>query len=317
MINIYNFKNRQQENLQTKPTTEGNPSSGKMKVSIPKYEDPTKEFTAKELKWSFWYVQHKVWLYRIGLISLILLNLGFLGFSVWQWGAYVWGITDNQKLEQNLAASVNYMGIHPHFGAQQIQVLSTQVISGRTDKFDVVAELVNPNSRFLVMFDYYFVVGDKKTEVQKSFLLPGESRPVAVLGLADALGSPSIVMENIKYTRIPNQQVGDVAAWQAYRLNFQVSDFVFLKSLAQTGDNADAIQFKLTNTSPYSYVNVDFYVVLLQNSQMVGIVPLHVDEIDSLETKDIDLRNFVQNLNVSDIKIFPIINIYDNGVYAP
>ena len=253
----------------------------------------------------------------INVFFCIVRKLSFFIFSGWQWGVYLWGIENNRKIEQNLTASVNYTGIHARFGAQPIQVLNTYTVNSRTDKSDVVAELVNPNARFLVTFDYYFVVGDQKTPVQKGFLLPGESRPVAALGLTEtAIGSPSIVLENIGYDRISNRQTTDLASWQAYRLNFQVSDFSFVKSLAQAGGNADAIQFKLTNGSPYSYVNVDFYVGLLQNSQMIGIVPLHIDGIDSLETKEIDLRNFVPNLNISDIKIFPIINIYDDGVYA-
>ena len=90
---------------------------------------------------------------------------------------------------------------------------------------------------------------------------------------------------------------------------------MFLKSLAQEGDNADAIQFKLTNGSPYSYVAVDFYVALLQNGQMVGILPLHLDSINSLETKDIDLRSFTPR-NISAVTVYPLINVYDEAVFT-
>ncbi len=319
MINLYNRRNNQEDEMPNKPFVPISPSSSeKTKVNIPKYEDPTKEFTSQELKWSFWYVRNKPLLYRLSLILLVVINFGFLAFGGWKWGVYLWGIQDSRNLEKNLTASINYTGIHAHFGAQAVQVLNTQVFSSGESKFNVVAEMVNPNKQFLVKFSYYFVVNDKKTSVQAGFLLPGETRPVAELGLTDGVGAtPSIVLENIKYERINNRLTPDPMGWQAYRLNFQVSDFIFLKSLAQEGNNADAIQFKLTNGSPYSYVAQDFYVALLQNDQMVGIVPLHLDSIDSLETKNIDLRSLLPGLNVSAVSVFPLINVYDQGVYAP
>ncbi len=319
MINLYNRRNNQEDEIQNKPAVSPTSSSSeKTKVNIPKYEDPTQEFTAKELKWSFWYVRNKALLYRLSLILLVVINFGFLAFGGWKWGVYLWGIQDSRNLERNLTASINYVGIHPHFGAQAVQVLNTQIFSSGESKFNVVAELVNPNKQFLVKFNYYFVVNDKKTSAQVGFLLPGETRPVAELGLTDGVGAtPSIVLENIKYKRINNRMTSDPMGWQAYRLNFQVSDFVFLKSLAQEGNNADAIQFKLTNSSPYSYVVPDFYVALLQNDQMVGILPLHLDSINSLETKNIDLRSLLPGLNVSAISVYPLIDVYDQGVYTP
>lgn len=319
MINLYNRRNNQEDEIPNKPVVPPSPSSSeKTKVNIPKYEDPTQEFTSKELKWSFWYVRNKALLYRLSLILLIVINFGFLAFGGWKWGVYLWGIQDNRNLERNLTASINYVGIHSHFGAQAVQVLNTQVFSGGENKFNVVSELVNPNKQFLVKFNYYFVFNDKKTSMQAGFLLPGETRPVAELGLTDGVGAtPTIVLENIKYQRINNRLTPDPMGWQSYRLNFQVSDFVFLKSLAQEGNNVDAIQFKLTNGSPYSYVASDFYVALLQNDQMVGILPLHLDSINSLETKNIDLRSLLPGLNVSAISVYPLINVYDQSVYTP
>ena len=315
MLNIYNPNNHDGD------TTKVQSPKSKVqdgKVDFGKYVDPTKEFTSQDLKWSFWYVKHKALLYRIMVIGLISVNAVFILFGLWKWGSYLWGWQDAQKVQESLSASINYTGLHPRFTAQPIQAINTQIFSSRENKFDAVAELINPNSRFLARFDYYFIVDGVKTLVQKTFLLPGESRLVAYLGINDGAGSsPIVVLENIKYERISAHKIPDTINWQAYRLNFQVSDFVFLKSLAQEGQNTDAIQFKLTNASPYSYVTPIFYVALLQNGQMVGILPLRLESINSLETKDIDLRNFVSNLSVTEIALYPIINVYDEGVYIP
>jgi hypothetical protein len=311
MINIYSPNNHDGDK------TTGL-SAAKAKTNFAKYEDPTKEFSSDELRLGFWYVRHKALLYKIAVIILVVINAGIIIFNLWHWGVYIVGISDQQKLETSLAAAVNYTGIHPHVAAQPVQVINTQVFPSGKNKYDLVSELVNPNSRFLVQFNYYFVVNGVKTETQKTFLLPGESRFVVNAGLENnSGGSPEIVLGQIIYKRISNHQIANLAGYQAYRLNFQVSDFIFSKSLAQEGDNADAVQFKLTNASPYNYVDSNFYVALLQGGQMVGILPLHVDSINSLETKNIDIRSFVPNLNVTEIALYPIINIYDNSAYAP
>jgi len=250
MLNVYNPNNHEGDKS-TAVAKNGVTSAGAApakKTDFTKYEDATKEFTSQDLKLGFWYVRHKALLYKILVISLISVDAIFGLFSLWQWGGYLIGLQDARQVQASLSASVNYLGIHPRYSAQPIQAVNTQIFSSRENKYDAVAELINPNSRFLAKFNYYFIIGGEKTPVQKTFLLPGESRPVAYLGIKDGAGSvPTIVLENVQYQRISAHTIPNTIGWQSYRLNFQVSDFVFLKSLAQEGTNTDALQFKLTN----------------------------------------------------------------------
>ncbi|HSR89429.1 MAG TPA: hypothetical protein VLK22_03510 [Candidatus Udaeobacter sp.] len=314
MLNIYNPNNHDGD--KTVPILKNGAVNHPAGVDFTKYEDPNKEFTSQELKWGFWYVKNKAFLNKFLLIILIGINAVLVFFSLWRWGSYFLDWQNSRQTEANLAAGVNYTGLQAHFSAQPIQAVNTQIFPSRSNKYDAVAELINPNSRFLATFNYYFIIDGEKTPLQKTFLLPGENRLVTYLGIKNGTGgTPTIVLENIEYQRISAHEVPDAVSWQAYRLNFKVSDFVFLKSLAQEGINTDAIQFKLTNASPYNYAAPDFYVALMQNGQMVGVLPLHLDSIKSLETKDIDLRYFFGNLNISEIALYPIINVYDKGAY--
>jgi len=310
MLNLYNVKNH---NSNSQPPQA---SSGKKKVDYTKYVDPTGEFSSKEMRWSIWYVKHRVFLYKLSVGVLAGLCVIFWGFSLWQWVDYALGLQASNAVDADLSSFINYSSLHAIYGAQPLQIMSTGMFASRENKNDAVAEMTNPNSRFLVSFDYYFVINGEKTPSQRTFLLPGESRPVAYLGIEGGQsGSPSMVLENISWTRISAHKILDVKNWQNYRLDFSASDFVFLKSLAQEGTNSDAIQFNFTNNSPYSYIGPDFYVALLQSGSMVGILPLHLDSIKSLETKSIDLRSLAPGLNVTDIAVYPIINLYDDSVY--
>lgn len=310
MLNIYNPNNH--DGNKTAPLVK----NGAKKPNFSQYQDPTQEFSSQELKYGLWYVRHKVLLYKILVGALAAIDASLVIFGLWKWGSHLLGWQDYARLQNNLTTFVNYTGIHPRYGALPVQVAGVRVFPSRENKFDVVAELANSNDRFLVKFNYYFLIGGAKTPAQKTFLLPGESRPVAVLGIKDGLAAtPNIVLENVEYKRISAHEVTDTKSLQAYRLNFRISDFVFLKSLEQEGQNTDAIKFNLTNGSPYDYVAANFYVGLLQNGQMVGILPLSLDSIKSLETKNIDLRNFVPGLQITDLALYPLINVYDEGVY--
>lgn len=315
MFNIYNFKNRNNQegagDLLTKKIVE-KPSG------FITYQDPNKDFTSQELRVSLWYLKNKSLLYKITVFVLLFLVVCLIGFSIWKWTVFIIGFPAAQRVDSGAVRFVNYTQINTRFAAQPVQVVRTQVLAGRSGSYDVVAELVNPNDRFFVSFEYYFVIDGKKTEVQKTFLLPAESRFVPALGVKETgAGTPAVVLGHVEYTRISNREIPDIATWQQYRLNFTVSDFVFSRGLAQAGDNPDAVQFKLTNNSPYNFVGADFYVVLLQTGQSVGVLPLHIDRINSLESKQIDLRNFAPNINVTEIALYPVINIYDDAVYAP
>lgn len=319
MLNIYNPNNHNGDKT-AGLVSNGSAKTVKGKIIKPdftRYQDPTKEFSSQELKYGLWYVRHKAVLYKILIIILVIINAVFVVFGLWKWGSYLLGWQDHARLQAGLTSFINYSGIHPRFGALPAQVISAQILPSRENKFDAVAEVVNPNSRFIIWFDYYFVVGDTRALTQKSFLLPGESRPVAVLGIKDGSGVlPNFVMENVVYERVSAHQVASTKDWQAERMNFRVDNFVFLKSLELEGQNADAVKFDLINSSPYDYVAANFYVGLLQNGQMVGILPLYLDSIKSLETKNIDLRSFVPGLNITELALYPLINVYNEEVYA-
>jgi len=311
MLNMYNVNN---QNGQHEVPAAKN-GQAKKSGDFNKYEDPSKEFSSKQLRWSIWYVRNRLLLHRLAMGTLVGVSIILWLFSIYKWAMFVLDLKADQIAFQSLSASINYTGIHPHFAAQPVQVISVGMYAGGQDKYDAIAEVFNPNDRFLAKFDYYFVINGEKTPSRSTFLLPGENRPLAELGLT-ANGSAAIAFENISWQRISMHKIKNTKDYQSYRLDFAVSDFVFMKNLAQEGRNTDAVQFKYTNNSPFSYKDANFYVVLGQNGGMVGILPLKLDMFRSLETKNTDLRSLISGLQVTDISVYPIINVYDEGVYA-
>ncbi len=315
MLNIYNANNHE-------TTSEvGRPLALQKKADYQKYTDPTGEFSGQELKYSFWYVRHRLALYKIIIGALLAVSAVTALYSLFQLGNYlIFGLQESSAVDKGLTSFENYAAMQDRFAPQPIQVIDTAVFPGGSGKYDFVAEASNPNSNFVVTFEYYFTYNsNQKTPSETTTLLAGESRPIPYLGL-EADGYPSsaaIVIERIAWKRLSGHEYLDPAAFQSTRLNFLVSNFVFISGTDGAVANADSIQFSLTNQSAYSYKSARFYVGLYLDQNLVGIAPLTIDAFKSLETKQVDLRSFGANLTVTDVRIFPLINTYDAEVYLP
>ena len=248
-----------------------------------------------------------------GLIALVIL---FWGYSVWGWINYFLGITPDKMVQASLTQSINYTYYHQQFGAKSLQINSLQSFNSGIDKYDAIAEIKNPNNNFIAFLNYSFTVNGTSTITQNTFLLPGESRPIAIMGLKSSsdIGTPVLNMQSLTWQRIPTREVSDPKSWQLSHLNFAISSSTFIKASA-SGASADIIRFSLTNKSPYDYYAPSFYVGLYQNGNLAGILPLYFDSFKSAEVKEIDLRSLAPSLQVTEVLIYPIINIYNKDAY--
>lgn len=315
MINLYT---KQNDNPKQLPS--GTVAAKSAKPNFEKYVDPTGEFSSKELRYSLWYVKHRVGLYRLLVGSLVVAGIALWGFSLWQWGDYfIFGLTNDIMLEREATQAINYQAAAQHFTAVPLQVLSTDIFPGGVDKYDAVSEVANPNANFLAQGTYHYVIDGEKTETKPFFILPTESTLISELGLKNSggPGSANLVIDSMNWKRISAHQITNPKSWQEERLNFALNDFSFTPMASAGGVGANVITFSLVNQSAYGYVAPDFYIGLYSNGVLIGVMPLSIDSFASLEIKKIDLRNFVTTLSADSAKLFPRINVYDPSVYLP
>lgn len=307
MLNIY-----QQENK----TGETEPAPQKARSSIRDYQDPTGEFDNKQLKYGMWWLTHRTLLERALVVFIIALAAIFWLFSLWRWGEFFLNWDKHSQLVTSLSRFPNYAATQAARDPEALAIASTELVPSGVGKSDAVAEVINPNSHFLVQFDYYFVVGGQMTKKYRTFLLPGEDRIITVLGLDQDQygGSAELRLENVDWQRVSQHSVTDPVSWQKERLNFEVTKFVFnSQEIAELG--VHRVAFSYVNNSGYSYVNPVFYVGLYQREVLVGILPLSFSEFKSLETKEVDVRTYVKNIEVDSVRVYPAINLYDSSVY--
>lgn len=313
MINLYS----QQDNGPS-PEQLAIEAAAKKKANYRLYIDPTGEFSNKDLAYSFWYVQHKVLLYRLLVVFLVALSIIFWVFSLFRWGEYlIFGLAEDAQLFQAVSVVPNYTSLQQHFAAQQLQVLNTHIVPSGANSYDAVSELTNPNGHFLVQFDYHYVIDGLRTDSQHAFLLPNETRIIGFLGLKSSSypGVANLVLERVAWKRISPHAITLPKAWQDDRLNFTISDFIFTPSGAGDGLQVNSISLSLTNNSAYAYKEPHFLLGLYNQDMLVGVAPFQLPSLASLETQKIDLRTFVPNIQVTTVQVYPLINVYDPTVY--
>lgn len=317
MLNIYQEQNHDGQG----ETAEELEKIAKTKpVDYKQYSDPTGEVSGKFLTRALWFSKHKVVLRRIFLSALVLFIIFSYGFSLYGFGEYlIVGLSQDAKLDASAVTFINYLPLQAHYAPQQFGIVGTNILPGGVNKYDVVSVLSNPNEHWLVNFDYHFEVDGQPMPKQSDFLLAGETKPVAYFGISGAAApsSANIVIDKVNWTRISTKKIIDPVAWQADRLNFEISKFSFIyaNSAATTSASADIILFNFKNASSYGYKAPFCIVGLYNNSSLVGVMPLRLADFQSLSDQNLDLRSFVPNLQVDDVKVFPQINVYDPGVY--
>ncbi len=313
MLNIYNQKNNNHDgDLITAVTPVKN-----AKGNANRFEDVTGEFSTSQFKRSFWFITHKVLLYKITVGILFFLSVVFWMFSLWLWGGYIfYGIQSDIALHNDLSHFPDYSGIKDRYAPVPFQITGVNVYAGGSKTYDLAAEVSNPNKNFIVHFDYYFSIDNNKTPVQKGFLLVNESRPMVYYGYKDGYpNGVNLIIENVEWQRVSAHTVPNPMNWQNDRLNFNIQDFSFSAPQTTDGVSANVVEFKITNNSAFGYRDGLFVVGLVQDGGVVGVMPLVLKDFKSLETRSVDLRNFSDNLSISDIQLFPLIDIYKQDVY--
>lgn len=316
MLNIY----RQQNQLDDEPQAAhaAAPPKPEAHSDYKKFVDATGEFNSKELGYGIWYVEHRLLLYRIILTALIVVSVMLWAYSLIRWAAFFINWQRDSQVQSQLAKAPDYTLLANHFAPTQLQVLSTVLLPGGVDKYDAVADVANTNDDFSARLTYHFVVNGVPTTQQTTVLLPGENRPVVALGLSNVDSASDVVfqVDAAGWQRVNPHQVANPDEWQADRLRFEVSS-TSIRTGQSTSDGlrVNKITFDLTNNSSYGYIQPNFYVGLYEGDALVGVMPLTLADFPSLKTVPVDLRNFVGNLNASDVKVFPLINLYDRSVY--
>ncbi len=274
----------------------------------------------KQLRLAKWYLDHKTRLYKSLLGLLISVNIVFWGLAIYHFINYLLLTeTHEQMLTELTKNKIDYLKFHEHFKPQDLAIIKSVFLAPNTSdqikKYDFVAIIENPNKELLIsLVEYYFSWDTGQTEVKETFILPGEKKYLTALG-QEAGKKPikvQFVFSDIKWQRVDSRkEVPDILSKMSIKeinLNYVMAED---RNLV-----IPKISFEIKNQSIYSFWQVNFIIILYQDSNIVGVNTLLAKQWKSNEQREMELM-WPNIPSHTQIAVVPEINPFDQEIFMP
>lgn len=289
------------------------------KPNFQSYVDPTHEFESKDLGRAMWLARHKPDFYKIFFILMILVAVVTWGYVLFAAGNYlIFGYSQDKQLTAESTRFINYTPLKQLYGPADLKISDLLLLPSGTSKVDAVAQVENPNQRWLALVTYHFLSNSPSSTSYKGVALPGQTTLFTALGQTTDIQNATIAIDDKRWQRIDNHKIPDINTWLHDHLNFVVTDFAYVGAGTDPAAPAAAsVRFTFSNDTAYSYRAPRFLVGLYRSQSLVGVLPLEFDSFRSQESKPVDLRLFTQNNSVDSVQVFVLFNIFDDTNYLP
>ena len=268
----------------------------------------------RQLTAALWFVNHRIVLRRILIITLIVIAAAFWGYVIFAVARDIFQLQTRRASELELLGSGASISDHVQAAApQEIGLAGVEtLVSGEVT--DVIVRLQNLNPVWRARFRYTIGMGGENLVARDGFLLPGEER-LFFNSFRGGRGTPDFRLEQVAWFRVAARQTPDIAAFTEERLRFDVQNTAFVS--AQSGDRGavDRAKFSITNKTAYGFFEPKFLVLLYRGERLVGVQSTVLDQFKSGATREVEVSWFDRVGAVSRVEVIPEIDIFDPSVY--
>lgn len=271
--------------------------------------------TEKEIKFSEWYLSHKLLFKKILTGILIAISGGLLIFSAVLF--IDWAFVTGPKERANLKTS-SKVTISPEaresIKAENIIFGGAQTFAGGVGRYDVVAEIRNPNDLWWADLEYRFLGEGLSGQWRKAFVLPGDKKYLTELGLSLPFHPRNVYLEtrNMRYHRIDNHEIPNFDQWRKDHGNIILTDKEFKQE-----KSSGAISFKAKNDTAYNFWDTGFYALLYRGDQLASVNYTVISNFLSGETREVRMSFYEGLPTITKFEIITDLNIFDEKIYIP
>lgn len=271
--------------------------------------DQNYNFTDKELKFSYWYVTHKLLLRNIYIISL-----GLLCFVIWFyliWQLVFFGIfynVENYQLRKLVFSDNPGLATITQLTPKSLQIGDPVSLASEGDRVDYFAEVSNSNTDWLATFDYVFDGNGSDGNTRSGFALPQERKYLMNLGLDGPVSQLNI--SNLKWQRIGNAQS---VYNERYQFRIENNDFI----AGSKADDPSILTFDIINDSAFNYWQVGVQAFLYSGGNVASVNYIVLEQLKSGEKRHVQLNWSNKLPRISNIEIIPEVNIFDDNNIMP
>ena len=276
----------------------------------------------KKLTFGLWLIEHRRWFKRVGYGLLIITGAISWTYTIYGFAEYIFrGMSEEELLQRQLVESQT-IG-HDFLLQQSAQNLIFGPVQffGLTERrYDLVAQVRNPNEKWRAEFDYYFLVAGQTTAKKAGYIFPGETKYLIALAqeLTARPANPQLIIENLRWQRINQHQYPNWSEYYNNHLNFEIKEVKFVPAAANELSGKiglNQLNFHVTNKTPYNYWQVDFIILLYRASNLVNVNQYSLTDFMSGESRQVQ-TNWPGSIGrVDRVEILPELNFLDKNIY--
>lgn len=268
----------------------------------------------RQLKFGYWFINHKVTLRKALIGILLVINAGVWGFNIYS-VVRVFGLdlVKNRQLQVDLATDrfVRYMEISDTLKPKDIKIVAIQKLPSFGSQIDVVASVNNPNPSWVGHFTYKFQTDKGLTETRNGFILPGQTKYLYDLDL-DALQVSKIIIENLVWKR-----ENDYKKISELRDHFQFTETQFLPVGGADLVNASRAVFTVTNDSNYNFYKPTYLVQLMSQGRLAGFNTVVSDNLYSGQKMTLESRWYEKLPQIDKVVVTADIDYLSDSSFIP
>jgi len=292
-----------------------------LEAKVEQYED-IEGISTKKLNFGLWYVEHRRQLRLFLIVFLIIIAAVSWTYTIYGFAYYITrGMTEDELLIRAVIQT-NAIG-HDYIqqiSAQDLKYYPVKILRSTDGKYDLIAEIQNPNQKWWAEFDYYFLVGGKEYGHDTGFILPGEVKYLMALA-QEFRGKPTVaklVIKDISWSRINQHKITNWPDFRDSHLNIVVEDIKFTpasQSNLSEKVSLNQLQFSAINKTAYNYWDVGFIILLYSGPNIVNVNKYSISDFMSGEKRQIQASWSGKIGRVDSVEVIPEINIMDDDIY--
>jgi len=272
-----------------------------------------------KLKFSYWYISHKLQLKKVLAGFLIVISVGLFSYSIYSASLTLF-VYDQEYRDMISAMSmplIDYQYFHQKNKPFSLQLGSFEVISANDGRYDFLVKINNFNDKWIAesaviqLFD-----GSRLVATKSTFIYPGQDKFVIFFGKTDV--SPSTAL--VKISDVKWRRYLEFDNFASARLNFEVSDIKFNSAGKLNTPGVlpvSNLSFKIKNNTAYSYWQVGVYMILMTGNGIGGANYFAIDQFRAGEERKVEMNWYEPLPPIYEVKIIPEVDIFDAGSYMP
>ncbi len=279
--------------------------------------------SARSLRWSYWYIAHKLFLKKLLAIFLSVVAIFCWSFAVFQIvRMYVFEADFFEKTQMAIMAPrVDFEAYREKYYPKAPIPLEVVVISTGANHYDFLAKVKNPNKDWYIKsLTYEFLFQGGATLPLTAYILPEKERYLTHLGYISEgrVDSPSIRITGIQWKKIQALGIRDFSSYEKERFQISIENPTYISSQTLGISEKTPIargSFRATNLSNYSFWNMGFLVFLTQNKKIISAEYTTSGIFPSFLSHDLEVSWFERLPLFGNLEIIPEINILDPTVF--